>query len=58
MVTPSTTVGGLFENVLKTVIKAVENRRDPSVRDLMRAALRVCVSESPDGTIEIDPQVD
>ena len=33
---PTTTAGGLFEDVLKTVIEAEESRKDPSVRDLMR----------------------
>lgn len=57
-VKPTTTWGGLFEKLLKTVIEAVEGRSDPSVRDLLRAALRTRVTESPDGIIEIDPRVE
>lgn len=56
-VKPTTTPRGLFEDVLKTVIEAVEKRPDPSVGDLMRAALKARVSEDPEGIIEIDPQV-
>ena len=57
-VEPTTTSGGLFEDVLKTVLEAVEQSADPSVRDLMRAALKARVTERPDGAIEIDPWVD
>jgi len=56
--TPTTTAGGLFEDILKTVIEAVEKRDNPSVRELMRAALRARVTESPGGLIEIDPRVE
>lgn len=56
-VKPTMTRGGLFEDILATVIEAVERRRDPSVRELMRAGLAAQVSERPDGIIEIDPQV-
>lgn len=52
------TSGGLFEDVLKTVVEALEKRPDPAVHDLMRAARRVRVSERPDGVIEIGPQVE
>jgi hypothetical protein len=57
-VKPTTTAGGLFEDVLKTVIEAVEKRDDPSVRDLMRAALKARVTERPGGLIEIEPWVE
>ena len=57
-VKPTTTSGGLFEGVLKTVIEAVEKRDDPSVRDLMRAALKARVTERPNGLIEIEPWVE
>ncbi len=57
-VKPTTTSGGLFEDVLKTVLEAVEKRNDPSVRDLMRAALKARVTEHPDGVIEIEPWVE
>jgi hypothetical protein len=57
-VKPTTTSGGLFEDVLKTVLEAVARRRNPSVRDLMRAALQARVTENPDGVIEIEPRVD
>ncbi len=57
-VKPTTTSGGLFEDVLKTVLEAVEKRDDPSVRDLMRAALQARVTERPDGVIEIEPWVE
>jgi hypothetical protein len=45
------------EDILAMVIEAVERRPDPSVWDLMRAGLAAKVFESPDGIIEIDPQV-
>lgn len=56
-VKPTMTRGGLYEDILVTVIEAVEKRESPSVRDLMRAGLAAQVSEPPDGGIEIDPQV-
>jgi len=56
-VKPTTTGGGLFEDVLVTVIEAVEKRKNPSVRDLMQAGLAAQVSEHLDGGIEIDPRV-
>lgn len=57
-VKPTTTAGGLFEDVLKTVIEAVEKRDDPSVRGLMRAALIARVTKHPGGLIEIEPWVE
>ncbi len=57
-VKPTMTAGGLFEDVLTTVIEAVEKRDDPSVRDLMRAALQARVTERPGGLIEIEPWVE
>ena len=57
-VKPTTTSGGLFEDVLKTVLEAVEKRDDPSVRYLMQAALQARVTERPDGVIEIEPWVE
>ena len=57
-VKPTTTAGGLFEDVLKTIIEAVEKRDDPSVRDLMRAALKARVTERSGGLIEIEPWVE
>ena len=57
-VKPTTTTGGIFEDVLKTIIEAVEKRDDPSVRDLMRAALIARVTEHPGGLIEIEPWVE
>jgi hypothetical protein len=57
-VKPTTTTDGLFEDILKTVIEAVEKRNDPSVRDLMRAALKARVTERPDGLIEIEPWIE
>ncbi len=57
-VKPTMTRGGLFEEVLKTVIEAVEKSDDPSVRYLMRAALKARVTERPDGVIEIEPWVE
>ena len=57
-VKPTTTSGGLFEDVLKTVLEAVARRRNPSVRYLMRAALKARVTERPDGVIEIKPWVE
>jgi hypothetical protein len=56
-VKPTIARGGLFEDVLTTVLEAVEQRADPSVRELMRAALNARVTENPDGVIEIDPRV-
>jgi hypothetical protein len=56
-VKPTTTRGGLFEDVLATVIEAIEKRKEPSVRELMRAGLKAQVYESPEGAIEIDPRV-
>jgi len=57
-VKPTMTRGGLFEEVLKTVIEAVEKSDDPSVRYLMQAALKARVTESPGGLIEIEPWVE
>ena len=56
-VKPTVTRGGLFEDILATVIEALETRKNPSVQDLMRAGLAAQVSEHPDGDIEIDPRV-
>jgi hypothetical protein len=56
-VKPTTTRGGLFEDILATVIEAVEKRANPSVRPLMRAGLAAQVYESSDGGIEIVPRV-
>ena len=55
---PTTATGGLGEDVLKTIIGAVEKRDDQSVRDLMRAALKARVTERPNGLIEIEPWVE
>lgn len=57
-VQPTTTRGGLFEDVLTTVMEAVERQERKSVRDLMRDALKARVSERPDGVIEIEPWVE
>jgi hypothetical protein len=57
-VKPTMTRDGLFEEVLKTVIEAVEKRDDPSVRDLMRAALQARVTGNPDGVIGIESWVE
>jgi hypothetical protein len=57
-VKPTTTRGGLFEDVLATVIEAVERRPNPSVSKWMSAGLAAKVSEHPDGVIEINPKVD
>ncbi len=57
-VKPTTTAGGLFEDVLKTVLEAVASRKDPFVRDLMRAALEARVTEYPDGAFEIEPWIE
>ncbi len=56
-VKPTMTKGGLLEDILATIIEAVEKRRNPSVHGLMRAGLAAQVSERPDGVIEIDPRV-
>lgn len=56
-VKPTMTRGALFEDILVTVLEAVETRESPSVRDLMRAGLKAQVSEHPDGVIELDPRV-
>ena len=64
---PTTTRGGLFEEALKVIIGSIRSntgRRnsdadpDPSVRDLMRKALKARVTRSADGVLEIDPKVD
>ena len=55
---PTTTRGGLFEALLKTLLEAlIPDTDDPSVRDLMRDALKARVTEHPDGVIEVDPGV-
>ena len=64
---PTTTRGGIFEETLKTVVGSIRtetgSRRsdadpDPSVRDLMRKALKARVTRSADGVLEIDPRVE
>ena len=40
------------------VIEAVERRSDPSVREMMRSALKAQVDERPDGVIEVDPRIE
>ena len=46
-VKPTMTRGGLYEDILVTVIEAIEKRENPSVRDLMRAGLAAEVSDTP-----------
>jgi hypothetical protein len=57
-VKPTITSGGLYEDVLKTVLEAVEKRDDPSVRDLMRAALKARVTGQLGSLVEADPWVE
>ena len=63
---PTSTRGGLFEEVLLVAMEAVRargalrgpgDRPDPALHDLMLKALRAKVTEHPDGVIEIDPMV-
>jgi hypothetical protein len=57
-VKPTMTAGGLFEEALKTVLEAGPKRDDPSVRDLMCAALEARVTEYPNGAFEIEPWIE
>ncbi len=54
-VEPTITRGGLFEEALKTVIEAVEDRQSSDVRSLLKVALQSRVIESEGGTIEVIP---
>lgn len=49
---------GLYENVLQTILSAVQDREVHAVRDLMRQALKVNVIEQDNGLISIDPWVE
>lgn len=63
---PTSTEGGLFEQVLLVAMEAVmapgamrgpRGRPDPALHDLMLKALRAKVTEHHGGVIEIDPMV-
>lgn len=64
---PTTTREGFYEDILKVVVNAVDPRNstsslqerpEPSVRNLMQKALKVRVTEHEGGATEFDPWVD
>lgn len=59
---PTSTRSGPFEEILVPVLEAIDPKpgkdTDPSVHDLILKALKVRVSDNPDGVVEFNPKVD